>query len=199
MGWFSNQIKTRISNDRDNFENSFLNLSSVVMGRSVLAAAMKDDRQKAQDAIEDILTYYHVKKTELPDSVTEIGTAAFYACYALEEIILTEKSELTSIGDTAFQNCVALKSFVAPDKLTVIGKSAFEACAALESVRFTTKLEEIKDYAFRGDALLVITIVYFEAGEDETATDGFGTYWNTDNNEVLYELYVAPEVPEVTE
>ncbi len=72
MGWFSNQIKTRISNDRENFENSFLNLSSVVMGRSVLAAAMKDDRQKAQDAIEDILTYYHVKKTELPDSVTEI-------------------------------------------------------------------------------------------------------------------------------
>lgn len=72
MGWFDEQIKTRISNDRETFENSFITLSSVVMGRSVLAAAMQDDRSKAQNAIEEILTFYHVKKTELPDTVTEL-------------------------------------------------------------------------------------------------------------------------------
>ncbi len=72
MGWFDEQIKTRINNDRDNFENSFVNLSSVVMGKSVLAAAVNSDRQKAQNAIEEILKFYHVKKIELPDSVTEL-------------------------------------------------------------------------------------------------------------------------------
>ena len=72
MGWFDEQIKTRINNDRENFENSFINLSSVVMGRSVLAAAMQNDRQKAQNAIEEILKFYHVKKTELPETITEL-------------------------------------------------------------------------------------------------------------------------------
>ncbi len=72
MGWFNEQIKTRLHNDRDNFENSFVNLSSVVMGKSVLAAAVNSDRQKAQNAIEEILKYYHVKKTDLPDTVTEL-------------------------------------------------------------------------------------------------------------------------------
>ncbi len=72
MGWFDEQIKTRIQSDRDSFENSFVNLSSVVMGKSVLAAAVNSDRQKAQNAIEEILKYYHVKKVELPDTVTEL-------------------------------------------------------------------------------------------------------------------------------
>ena len=72
MGWFDEQIKTRIQNDKENFENSFINLSSVVMGRSVLAAAMQNDRQKAQNAIEEILKFYHVKKTELPESVKDL-------------------------------------------------------------------------------------------------------------------------------
>ena len=72
MGWFDEQIKTRVNNDKENFENAFINLSSVVMGRSVLAAAMQNDRQKAQNAIEEILKFYHVKKTELPETITDL-------------------------------------------------------------------------------------------------------------------------------
>ena len=72
MSWFDEQIKTRIKNDQDSFENAFIHLSSVVMGQSVLAAALKGEREKAQNAIEEILRFYHVKKTELPASITEL-------------------------------------------------------------------------------------------------------------------------------
>lgn len=72
MGWFDEQIKTRIRNDQESFENAFVNLSSVVMGRSVLATAFSDNRKKAQNAIEEILKFYHVRKTELPASITEL-------------------------------------------------------------------------------------------------------------------------------
>lgn len=72
MGWFDEQIKTRKQNDRDTFENAFLHLSSVVMGPSVLAAAFRNEREKAQNAVEEILRFYHVKKAELPGSITEL-------------------------------------------------------------------------------------------------------------------------------
>jgi len=72
MGWFDEQIKNRMQNDQESFENAFLRLSSVVMGQSVLAAAIRNEREKAQNAIEEILRFYHVKKTELPASITEL-------------------------------------------------------------------------------------------------------------------------------
>ena len=72
MSWFDEQIKTRMQNDQDSFENAFVHLSSVVMGQSVLAAALKGEREKAQNAIEEILRFYHVRKVELPASVTEL-------------------------------------------------------------------------------------------------------------------------------
>ena len=72
MSWFDEQIKTRMHNDQDSFENAFVHLSSVVMGKGVLAAALKGEREKAQNAIEEILRFYHVKQTELPASITEV-------------------------------------------------------------------------------------------------------------------------------
>ncbi len=78
MGWFDEQIKARINNDQECFENAFADLSSVVMGPSVLAAMHQDDRKKAQNAIEEILKFYHVKKTELPETVTELDQILEY-------------------------------------------------------------------------------------------------------------------------
>ncbi len=72
MSWFDEQIKTRMHNDQDSFENAFVHLSSVVMGKGVLAAALKGERERAQNAIEESLRFYHVRKAELPASVTEV-------------------------------------------------------------------------------------------------------------------------------
>ena len=72
MSWFDEQIKTRIKNDQEGLESSFIQLSSVVMGKAVLNTSLKSEREKAKNAIEDILSFYHVPKTEVPASMTEV-------------------------------------------------------------------------------------------------------------------------------
>ena len=72
MSWFDEQIKSRIRNDQQSLESSFVQLSSVVMGKSVINQALKNDREKAQNAIEDILSFYHVPKAEVPASITDV-------------------------------------------------------------------------------------------------------------------------------
>ena len=72
MSWFDEQIKTRIKNDQEGLESSFIQLSSVVMGKAVLNTSLKSEREKAKNAIEDILSFYHVPKAEIPASMTEV-------------------------------------------------------------------------------------------------------------------------------
>ena len=72
MSWFDEQIKTRIKNDQEGLEASFIQLSSVVMGKAVLNTSLKSEREKAKNAIEDILSFYHVPKAEVPASMTEV-------------------------------------------------------------------------------------------------------------------------------
>ena len=72
MSWFVEQIKTRIKNDQEGLEASFIQLSSVVMGKAVLNTSLKSEREKAKNAIEDILSFYHVPKAEVPASMTEV-------------------------------------------------------------------------------------------------------------------------------
>ena len=78
MGWFSEQIKTRIDNDEKSFEDSFLDLSSVVLGKSKIAANINNDRIKTQNAIQEILKYYRAKIVELPDSVEDMNAQMEY-------------------------------------------------------------------------------------------------------------------------
>ena len=63
MSWFNEQIEQRLKNDNDNFSEAFANMSSAVMGKSILNSFMADDR-RACDAIGEILAYYSIKMTE---------------------------------------------------------------------------------------------------------------------------------------
>ena len=71
MGWFDLQIKSRIKGDQDNFENAFIDLSSVVLGKSKISAAINNDKIKTKNAIEEILKYYRAKIIDLPDTEFE--------------------------------------------------------------------------------------------------------------------------------
>lgn len=63
MGWFDDQIRERLKNDNEQFEEAFANMSSVVMGKSILNAFTADDR-RASDAISEILAYYAIRMEE---------------------------------------------------------------------------------------------------------------------------------------
>ena len=77
MGWFDEQIKARKQADREAFEDSFQSIAGAVMGRQ-MSQALNDDRQAAEDAIGEILRYYHIKAKELPDSIRDMNEVLEY-------------------------------------------------------------------------------------------------------------------------
>ncbi len=78
MSWFSEQIKKRMRRDKEEFENSFVELSSVVLGESAIAQALNNDRQKTQNAIEEILKFYNAKVIEIPDKLEDMNEQLEY-------------------------------------------------------------------------------------------------------------------------
>ena len=77
MGWFDEQIRQRRNADNAVFEDSFLNMAGAVMGRR-MSEALNDDRQKAADAIGEILKFYHVKPQEVPETITDMNEILEY-------------------------------------------------------------------------------------------------------------------------
>ena len=72
------------------------------------------------------------KNTIIPNSVTSIGSYAFYDCRSLTSI--TIPSSVTSIGNHAFYDCRSLTSITIPSSVTSIGNYAFDGCTSLTSV-----------------------------------------------------------------
>ena len=72
MGWFDEQIRQRREADEAVFEDSFLSMAGAVMGRH-LSEALNNDRQRAEDAIGDILKFYHIRPQEVPESITDMN------------------------------------------------------------------------------------------------------------------------------
>lgn len=72
------------------------------------------------------------KKITLPNSISSIGNNAFSNCLALEE--LTVPDSVISIGTGAFTGSTALKSVSIPNGVMSIGANAFSGCSALEAI-----------------------------------------------------------------
>ena len=83
----------------------------------------------------------------IPASVTSIGYAAFLGC-TMPSVTFADGSQLATISDYAFEECLGLTSFTIPDGVTSIGNSAFMGCANLASVTIPASVETIDDYAF---------------------------------------------------
>lgn len=77
MGWFDEQIRERIKHDDDDFADAFASMAGVVMGERI-SRSIKDDHVQAKNAIDEILLYYHIKPTELPDSIKDINDQLEY-------------------------------------------------------------------------------------------------------------------------
>ncbi len=78
MSWFSEQLKNRMKKDKEDFEKSFVVLSSVVIGESAIAKALNNDRQKTQNAIEEVLRFYNAKIIELPSKLEDMNEQLEY-------------------------------------------------------------------------------------------------------------------------
>ena len=71
----------------------------------------------------------NIKSVVIEDSVTSIGSYAFYKCTGLTSV--TIGNSVTSISKYAFHGCTGLTSVSIPDSVTSIGWSAFKGCTGL--------------------------------------------------------------------
>ena len=107
-------------------------------------------------------------------------------------VILSEYNGLpvTSIGDSAFENCTGLLSVTIPDSITSIGNSAFLGCTSLTSVTIPDSVTSIGREVFSGcDAISEITLPFVGTTEDGSQTTQlaciFGSVsWAQDNSSV---------------
>ncbi len=82
--------------------------------------------------------------------VTSVAENAFRVCLDLKNIMFEGNSQLTSIGEHAFDNCSSLETITIPSSVTNIGSCAFQNCISLDSVIFegNSQLTSIEEGAF---------------------------------------------------
>ena len=71
MSWFDEQIHHRDLSDQEVMEDSLLHIASAVLGGGK-ARTLQDKQTAAKDALEEILKYYHIKSSGIPDDISEL-------------------------------------------------------------------------------------------------------------------------------
>lgn len=89
-----------------------------------------------------------LESVRIPDSVKEIGFAAFQECWNLKSIKLPKN--LKKIGEFAFSGCEEIKSIKFPKGLKSIGLSAFSNCYSLKEISIPDSVERLDEEAFSG-------------------------------------------------
>ena len=87
-----------------------------------------------------------ITSVSIPDTVTRIGSYAFYYCQNLTSVTLPDS--VTEIGAKAFSQCEALTSINIPAGVTQIPSYAFSDCRALTSITIPAGVTLIDSYAF---------------------------------------------------
>ena len=72
--------------------------------------------------------FYNVTSVVFPASLTSIGNSAFQNCTNLTSVDLSTSSSLKSIGSSAFKNCTNLTSIEIPESVNEFGTTVFGGC-----------------------------------------------------------------------
>ena len=94
-----------------------------------------------------------MKKAIIENGVTSIGNNALYDCVALTTVEIG--NGVTSIGEQAFAYCSALTTVKLGTGVTSIGESAFQNCGSLSSIELPDGIKNIGKYAFSGCSKMV--------------------------------------------
>lgn len=89
-----------------------------------------------------------LKTLSMKDGVVAIGEGAFEGCNKLEEITLS--NNLERIEKQTFLNCSSIKNLNLPKELKSVGERAFANCASIEEISFNAKITSIEAKAFYG-------------------------------------------------
>ena len=111
----------------------------------------------------------HLSSIVIPDTVAEIGNDVFGGCTELKEVTLPNIRKNIVAG--MFKNCTSLEKIVLPETVTAIRPDAFKGCTALKDITWSEALENIESCAFQNcSALTDVTI------PDSVKSIGYGVF-----------------------
>ena len=90
--------------------------------------------------------------TIIPNSITSIGSGAFFDCSNLKSVDIPQK--VTTIGNGAFDGCTSIEKLSIPNSVTSIGEWAFSSCSSLSSVTLSENLKTVSGHLFMGSSSL---------------------------------------------
>ena len=127
---------------------------------------------------------------ELSNSLTKIGSRAFYDC-PLEKVIIP--ASVTSLGDHAFAindiNKMRLKEVIINANLTEIPESCFSAQYFLKKVTFPNTLKKISKQAFWDTKIETL-----DFPPSITSVDATAFYWK-DVTKIICRALNVPDMP----
>ena len=116
----------------DNNNNSYSSLNGVLFDKNKTTLILYPQARGGEYSI--------------PDTVTTIGSSAFYNCYQLTTVIIPDG--VKTIGQTAFYNCTTLSSVNIPNSVTCMESAVFYNCSNLKSVTIPDSVTSLGNYMF---------------------------------------------------
>ena len=145
------------------------NLESLVVGDCVTTI----DSCTFCDA-EDLMS------VRISSSVTTIKNGAFLGCHNLSSVTFDSGSNLATIGKGAFEGC-SMTGITLPSTLTTIGDSAFDECYHLNSVTVPSNVTSIGESAFWGVGIYGTGFTGFTIESATPPTLGEKAFYNTND------------------
>ena len=99
-------------------------------------------------------TYKRIKTIELPNSVKYMGESVFSYCSELSQVKLSER--LKVLPEDTFWGCKSLKQITIPESITKLEMDPFVNCNILKDFVFSSKMKSVELAAFTNAKGIVI-------------------------------------------
>ena len=125
--------------------NGCPNLASIVVEEG---NPVYDSRENCNTLIETASNkvIYGCSASTIPDGITTIGNSAFLNCIGLTSIVIP--SSVTTIEKSAFEGCTGLTSFVIPDAVTTIERGIISSCTGLTYLYIGKGITNLEEWMF---------------------------------------------------
>ena len=108
----------------------------------------------AEYIVEDTNERYYSKDGIIYEKEEYSGNIVLHSCPQAKKGEITVPSDVSKIGEYAFDGCAKVSSVVLPESVKKIGAGAFGDCSALTELNIPKSVEVIDGYAFRDCAKL---------------------------------------------